>query len=31
VKLPLSGGTAPRVGDAVWLEFPEAYLRLYQP
>jgi len=31
VKLPLSGGAAPRVGDAVWLEFPEAYLRLYQP
>jgi putative spermidine/putrescine transport system ATP-binding protein len=31
VKLPLSSGAAPRVGDAVWLEFPEAYLRLYQP
>ena len=31
VKLPLSSGAPPRAGDAVWLEFPEAYLRLYQP
>ncbi|HEY0856322.1 MAG TPA: ABC transporter ATP-binding protein [Albitalea sp.] len=30
VKLPLSLGTLPRAGDAVWLEFPPEFTRIYR-
>ncbi len=30
VKLPLASGTIPRVGDSVWLEFPQEYTRVYR-
>lgn len=29
VKLPLSSGTPPQPGDAVWLEFPPEFTRVY--
>ncbi len=29
VKLPLSAADLPRVGDAVWLEFPPEFTRIY--
>jgi putative spermidine/putrescine transport system ATP-binding protein len=29
VKLPLSGGAQPLAGQPVWLQFPQAHLRIY--
>jgi putative spermidine/putrescine transport system ATP-binding protein len=29
VKLPLSAPAAPRIGDSVWLEFPQEHTRVY--